>query len=220
MNGFTLKLIAMITMLIDHTTAILVSPSHPFYMIGRSIGRLAFPIFCFLLVEGLLHTRNVKKYLLRLFIFAFDLAFYDPFNSKSYLYHQNIYFTLFIGLLVIYILSQIDKKYIYNNIKRDILRAIVIVLGCILAAFIKTDYSYIGILLICSFYLFHSQPVFMFLTLLIINALNGFPQILATLAIVFIVAYNGERGPRTNKYIFYAFYPVHLLLLFALKLLL
>ncbi|MFA7532979.1 MAG: TraX family protein, partial [Tissierellaceae bacterium] len=92
MNVFILKLIALTSMIIDHYGAIF----HGDVILYRIIGRLAFPIYAFLLVEGYFHTRNVKKYGLRLFIFAliseipFDYAFY---GGLSFV-HQNIFFTL------------------------------------------------------------------------------------------------------------------------------
>ena len=128
-SGSTLKLIAIITMLIDHTAATIldrtliarglgnlsgdVQATQDFLvqngtlygidMARRLIGRLAFPIFCFLLIEGFLHTRNVWKYAIRLGVFAliseipFDLAFHAKF---FYFQYQNVFFTLLIGVLV------------------------------------------------------------------------------------------------------------------------
>ncbi|HEX3021536.1 MAG TPA: TraX family protein, partial [Lachnospiraceae bacterium] len=118
-SGSTIKLVAIFTMLIDHTAATIlekiISKSgmydyysgnnilYNIYSIMRSIGRLAFPIFCFLLVEGLIHTRNKWKYALRMALFAvisevpFDLAFANkPISWEN----QSVYFTLLIGLLV------------------------------------------------------------------------------------------------------------------------
>ncbi|NLC03985.1 MAG: TraX protein, partial [Tissierellia bacterium] len=96
MSILILKIIALISMVIDHYGAIFQSGID----IYRIIGRLAFPIYAFLLVEGYTHTRDVKKYGRRLLIFAlvselpFDLAFYGKLSFT----HQNIFFTLFIGL--------------------------------------------------------------------------------------------------------------------------
>lgn len=127
-SGSTLKLIAIITMLIDHIGAVVLlrvlysdfayaaSPDrykllYNIYVIMRSIGRLAFPIFCFLLVEGFLHTRSVAKYAVRLTIFAlvseipFDLSLH---SQLFYVGHQNVFFTLLIGLLVMIGLRYIE----------------------------------------------------------------------------------------------------------------
>ncbi len=139
-SGSTLKLVAIFTMLIDHTAAtilqnILVArgmnnldPTDTqavmqFYadnaslnvlMVAmRLIGRIAFPIFCFLLVEGFLHTRNVAKYAIRLALFAaiseipFDLAFYNKIPANN---HQNVFFTLLIGLLTLIGFKIIKEK--------------------------------------------------------------------------------------------------------------
>lgn len=119
-SGSTLKLLAILSMFIDHAgatvirticnqPAILADASlrslwNQIYSVSRSIGRIAFPIFCFLIVEGFLHTRNVRKYALRLFLFAliseipFDLALK---GNWYYPQKQNVYFTLLIGLLVL-----------------------------------------------------------------------------------------------------------------------
>lgn len=119
-SGSTLKLIAIITMFIDHAgaTVIRAIAAHPavvsdnarralwsdIYSVSRDIGRIAFPIFCFLIVEGFLHTRNVRKYAQRLFLFAllseipFDLALKGNWYFPA---KQNVYFTLLIGLLVL-----------------------------------------------------------------------------------------------------------------------
>lgn len=127
-SGSTIKIFAMITMLIDHTAAVVLqriisaaqnsntiaddSALYSIYILMRSIGRLAFPIFCFLLVEGFLHTRNEKKYALRLAAFAliseipFDLALFGKINFG----YQNVFFTLLIGLLVM-----MGFKYISEN---------------------------------------------------------------------------------------------------------
>jgi hypothetical protein len=128
-SGSTLKLIAIITMLIDHTAAVVLekiivagessntiaydSVLYFIYVLMRMIGRLAFPIFCFLLVEGFLHTRSVRKYAIRLAAFAliseipFDLAL---FGEPFYFNYQNVFFTLLIGLLVMIGFKFISEK--------------------------------------------------------------------------------------------------------------
>ena len=98
MSSLVLKITALITMIIDHYGAIFQGN----IIIYRIIGRLAFPIYCFLLVEGYTHTSNIKKYASRLIAFAiiseipFDLAFFGKIGFE----HQNIFFTLFIGCLL------------------------------------------------------------------------------------------------------------------------
>lgn len=218
MSGFWLKIIAMVTMLIDHSAAVLLPYDSPIYFVCRSIGRLAFPIFCFLLVEGFLHTSNVKKYLLRLGAFAFisevpfDLAF---FHRPFYLGYQNIFFTLFIGLLVLEAIKQINVR--FEGVKYLILNAVAVISGCVLSILFQTDYNYMGILMILAFYLFRYNRILLTVALLIINGIAGQGiQILAVLAMIPIRFYNGQRGPRINKYVFYAFYPVHIFVLYLI----
>ena len=104
LDGTVLKLIACLSMFIDHLGAVCFSGMMGF----RIIGRLAFPIYCFLLVEGAVHTHDMKKYILRMGIFAlisevpFDLAFY---HRLVYTGHQNVFFTLGLGLLAIWFLE-------------------------------------------------------------------------------------------------------------------
>jgi len=219
MNGLSLKLIAMFTMLIDHATALLVPGYSPLYLVGRSIGRLAFPIFCFLLVEGFLHTRSVKKYLIRLGIFAllseipFDLAFVKGNNFVDNLSYQNIYFTLFIGLFVILLIQMVENRHRFGGAMAFILISIIILMGCQLAEFLRTDYGAIGVLMIACFYLFRNNKWLLLLSIFFVNQTFISIQGFATISLVFIWLYNGERGPKLNKYIFYAFYPVHILVL-------
>lgn len=228
MSGYTLKLIAIFTMLIDHMTAVLVPMDHPFYLIGRIIGRLAFPIFCFLIVEGLLHTKNINKYLLRLLIFAFiseipfDLAFYEPGLNNDHIYHQNIYFTLFIGLLVIAIIHNLDKyfktkKVNKYNVSQIALSVLVLLTGCLVALLLYTDYSFVGILMIWGFYKFKNNPTMLIVCMILLNSLYGLEQMFAMLSLFLIKRYNGQRGPKINKFIFYGFYPTHLLILYLVK---
>ncbi|WMJ87555.1 TraX family protein [Anaerocolumna sp. MB42-C2] len=226
MNGYVLKMIAIITMFIDHTAAILIPSDTIAYLICRSIGRLAFPIFCFLLVEGFIHTSNVKRYLLRLGLFAliseipFDLAFSNKSLHYGYILQQNIFFTLFIGLAVICFMSIIDLKFAKNVFIRKGLDCLVVVLGCVLATVLATDYEFMGVLLIVAFYVFRFNKFLLTLAVLLVNVSFGLGlQVFAALSMLFILFYNGKRGHQGNKYIFYIFYPAHILLLYFISLL-
>ncbi len=215
MNVLLLKIIALTTMIIDHYGAIFQSGTE----IYRIIGRLAFPIYCFLLVEGYFHTSNFKKYAIRLLLFAFiseipfDLAFY---NELGFV-HQNIFFTLFIGLITIHIIN--DKK---TNFKyREI--AIVLV-SCLLAILLAVDYNVIGIIYILSFYYtkrFSKTKRFLSVGLVMFVANLGayILQQFSLLALPIISLYNGKLGPK-NKLLqvsFYAAYPIHLFLFYLIK---
>lgn len=210
-SGGTLKIIAIVSMLIDHTAAVLVEPGTTQYNIMRSyIGRLAFPIFCFLLVEGFIHTKDIRKYALRLGIFALvsEIPFNLAFMGDAYdTYHQNVFFTLFIGLLVLIGIKAFDK---YKVVCIGI-----IIVGCLLAKYLKTDYNYMGVLMILCFYYFRDNIATLFVGILPLNMILG--QSIAVLTLIPIRLYNGKRG-LSLKYVFYIFYPLHLYILYLIKL--
>jgi len=222
LSGSTLKYIAIITMLIDHFGAAFFIVFTSFYagtacfaqadilyQVMRGIGRTAFPIFCFVLVEGLYHTHDVKRYLLRLFAFAlvseipFDLAFA---GKPFYLDYQNVFFTLFLGLLTIWAIDTVSHKEINPNLQW-IVKILIAAAGCLTAWLLQTDYDYKGIILILLLYLFHDQK---FLCTLV-SCMSLLWEAPACLAFIPINLYNGKRGI-SLKYFFYLFYPVHLLL--------
>ena len=209
-------------MLIDHVGAVLVPGNTMLYLVFRCIGRLSFPIFVFLLVEGFHHTKDVKKYLLRMGAFAliseipFDLAFEGKILEFEY---QNIFFTLFLGLLCLYFMREVEKRYHQNIIMMNLFNAFLVLTFGVIAFYLKTDYDYRGILLIVAFYLFRGKKLLLGAALLFISGyLLGYINILAVLAIVPIAFYNGQKG-KSIKYVFYIFYPAHLLVLAALSLL-
>ncbi len=207
MDGTVLKLIACLSMFIDHLGAVCFSEMMGF----RIIGRLAFPIYCFLLVEGAVHTHDMKKYILRMGIFAlisevpFDLAFY---HRLVYTGHQNVFFTLGLGLLAICFLEHLDIP--------DVLyKLLVIIAAGLIAEFFNTDYGFTGIAVICVFYYLREQPQLKYPIAAILLAAMGGVEVYAVLALIPILLYNGQRGRQTKdmQYGFYIFYPAHLLLL-------
>ncbi|ALS01188.1 hypothetical protein ATZ33_07335 [Enterococcus silesiacus] len=231
-SGSQLKWLAIFAMLLDHiakiisfqpaTTALVpylteAPPLFPFtqviFPMFTMIGRLAFPIFCFLLVEGVIHTANTKKYLLRLFLFAliaeipYDLAFSHQFIDLK---NQNVFFTLFIGLIVIIGLKKIQVQ----SLKSGILAVIIIGSGIFFAEWLQTDYGgWIGVLLIVSFYLFRDEHLIKCIAGALILLQNSLFGLIAFVPIYF---YNGQRGKQW-KYFFYWFYPVHLLVLYGIQ---
>ncbi len=207
-------------MLIDHVAAVFLQEGTSGYLILRSIGRLAFPIYCFLLVEGYFHTRNKRNYLIRLGIFAFlseipfDICFYQQW---IYLEHQNVFFTLFLGLLTIWVLDLIRSKVVTQNM----LTRIFPYLWCAAMAFVAwlahTDYQMMGIFLILGFYLYREQMNHLFLAVFVIcMSFGNLIQLFALGALLPIAFYNGKKGP-SMRYVFYGFYPIHLLVLALLQ---
>lgn len=214
LDGTVLKLIACLSMFIDHLGAVCFSGMMGF----RIIGRLAFPIYCFLLVEGAVHTRNMKKYILRMGIFAlisevpFDLAFY---HRLVYTGHQNVFFTLGLGLLAIWFLEHPIEQL---DIPDVLYKLLVIIAEGLIAEFFNTDYGFTGIAVICIFYYLRGQPQLKYPIAVILLAAMGGVEVYAVLALIPILLYNGQRGRQTKamQYGFYIFYPAHLLLIAAL----
>lgn len=238
-NGSTLKIIAMITMLIDHIAAFLIIYASPIYNNGelpfehaeqvyhvmRAIGRTAFPIFCFLLVEGFIHTHNVYLYLGRLMVFAvisevpYDLAAFGKAVSWQ---HQNVFFTLALGMGMMMILDAVTKRAAgyyaeTGNWKRAqslylLLAGAVLVLFICIANLIECDYGGNGIILIAVFYLLKKRRILS----CVIGYLTFLWEPYCFPAFLVIPLYNGKRG-FSLKYLFYFFYPVHLLVLYILR---
>ena len=225
MTGSQLKLIACILMVIDHIGAVF----YPDVTMFRLVGRLAFPIFAWFIVVGYKHTKNVKIYLKRLFIFAlisqipFYLAFKDIYKGKLAL---NVFVTLFLGVLTIYSYEKSTK----NNSNS------IMVYG-FLAELMRADYGFYGILTIFIFYKYYEHikkivkgQVILNIgfQLLIVLSLIGskdskyltkfstYGQPFSLLALFLINKYNGQRG-KNIKYFFYIFYPAHLLIIYLVK---
>lgn len=260
-NGNTLKVIACIVMLLDHLTAGIMLPAvraglYPdsisfdriklIYDILRGIGRNSFPIFCFLLVEGFIHTKSRLRYALSLLLFGiisepfFDITFYaknDLFNinffecfsaNLDFVFDKsNVYFTLLIGLLVIWAAEYIMNGFIAINKNRlpswvsYILTVPVLGLGILAAELAHTDYHGYGVALIFIFYILRLWPP--------LNLVAGFIELsflgteyFALPSFVLLNFYNHKRGRNLGglKYLFYAFYPVHIFLIYILRCLL
>lgn len=220
MSVFALKILAILAMSLDHIAAVFLSPINMPYLLMRGFGRIAFPIFCFLIVEGYYHTRDVKKYMIRLAGFAlvseipFDLCFYQrPF----YWQHQNVFFTLALGLITIYAIDEIKKRFSTSYIKALVLQFAVIILAMTTAWFLSTDYSMLGILIIIAFYVGRGNIIQIAISICIVTLYLGNTfQLYSLLALIPIYLYNGKKGP-SMRYVFYVFYPAHMLILYVMS---
>jgi len=230
-TSMTLHILAMIFMLCDHLWGTVVSGN----LWLTCIGRLAYPIFAFMIVEGYFRTKNLKKYVLRLFIFA--LISEIPFNLVAgstwfYPIHQNVLWTFLIGIFLIFLNERIKTKKLW-------LRVLVgfgtVILGFVLGLITFVDYHYAGIFMILVFYFFHERKWWCFVGQLVclayinLEVLGGqfIPielfgktfelviQGLALLALIPIWLYRGKQGPYNKflRYLYYGFYPAHLLIL-------
>lgn len=227
-----LKLLIAVTMVADHVGYMLVPvPQEPsdlgmifcwlLYYVLRLVGRLTYPLVCFFLLQGMHHTHDRKKYLLRIFLFAlfseipFDLAINGRLVDWT---GQNVLFTLFIGLVMLYLLERIQRT---KTLSVRVSASVLTVLGAMLLAYIlKTDYSYWGILLLLIFYIENLQKRQKFWTMLLLCASANIVQMFAVTSLFFIERYDADKNkgqPLFGRYFFYLFYPFHLLVLLGIK---
>lgn len=215
-----LKWIAIITMFIDHIGAAIVEKTN-IYLLPygktldftlRFIGRLAFPIFCFLLIEGFYHTRSRKKYLCNLLIFALisELPFEISFLGEIVIGFRNVYWTLAIGMIMMILFEKIKESTLE---KINLWFFLTIAVCAILAEILHTDYGAIGILLIYILYKLRDNRK----QQCICGAIATAYEITAPIAFLLIYRYNGVRKQKHLKYFFYVFYPLHLLFLYWVR---
>ena len=233
-----LKWIAMIAMAIDHAAVEIIYQNHLhsageyWNMLGlamRLIGRMAFPLYCFMLVQGFLHTKSWNKYVLRTALFAalseipFNLVVSGTLRDPD---AQNTIVLMVIGLLTMKGMEAaenlIDRAQEQEpsemlSVFRGIFLVLITAIGAILADFLHADYGSFGLLLIVLFYLLRHRPVergFAGCALVWVKyqSLYAFT---AWIAFFFIGRYNGERG-RKMGYLPYLFYPAHLILFYGI----
>lgn len=215
-----LKGLAAVSMVIDHIAFVFLSEQdtyHILYLGMRIFGRIAFPLFCFFLVQGFIDTNNLNYYFFRLFLFAciseipFDLFIYHRMISFR---GQNCMFTLFISLIVLYGISKVSDS--------KISIFILILCGSCLAIILKTDYSYLGVLLTSVMYIWKEEPLNLFLILCVVMGVQGGLNPWEIIALPFILLYHPkkknapltQKKPAFQRYFFYWFYPAHMLCLF------
>lgn len=227
LDAFSLKIIAIAAMLIDHIGYIF----FPQAQWMRVIGRLTFPIMAFFIVQGYHHTRSVRRYILRLLLAAavsavpFGLAFNYWFNAG------NVMLTLALGVAALWVSDHIEQRW---------RRAGLIILLCALS--VLGDWNLIGVPIILSFHDAYKQgktysrwTLALFGALMLTGVFNaaGQPDVsiwerllwpLASgggclFALPLLTRYNGRRGPDA-RWLFYGFYPLHLAVLAAIRLLL
>lgn len=229
-----LQLIAVALMLCDHIWATYMS----FGNWLTYIGRLAFPIFAFLIAEGFCRTSNVKKYALRLFCFGIisEIPFNLFYSSRTFNpYHQNVMFTLLLGLLAIIVTDRLKKDRSVKNIALSVLYLLLIIVASVIGF---VDYGLNGVLTVVLFYLFRDFPFAWALQLVgmvLINIVFFEGQVIpvellgssfeiptqgfAVLSLIPIWLYGGKRFGKNKflQYGFYAFYPAHMLILYLIR---
>ena len=234
-TSFSLHIMAMVFMLCDHLWGTIV-PGNDWL---TCIGRLTFPIYAFMIVEGYFHTKNLKNYVRRLLLFA--LLSEIPFNlamgsSLFYPIHQNVLWSFLISIGLIHWNERVKEKRI---LIRLLVAAASLCIGCLGGIVTFVDYYHAGILTALAFYFFrgrkwwHCAAQFLCLWYINFEILGGFSyevtlfgqtrflerQGLALLALIPIWLYRGKQGyhSKTLQLVYYAFYPLHLLILGLLK---
>jgi hypothetical protein len=223
LSGSALKTIAVVTMLIDHL-GVLLNPDRvllftvfgrqaSLYTLMRLIGRMAFPIFAFLIVEGHRHTRSRVRYGIMLFVFAllseipFDLFL---FNTWFHAGRQNVFFTLLLGYLGMCAYEELEN--------RRLLQVGAILALLLTAFFLRVDYGVSGFCFIMLMYALRDRELLRDVAGIMILSSRW----KAGLAFVPLAFYNGKRGfikGPVLKYAFYLFYPLHLLALYGVRVL-
>ena len=220
-SGAQLKYLAFISMLIDHVNNAIVTPmldggGFLLYLsnIFSILGRIAFPIFIFFIVEGFFKTSNRKKYLITLLIFGvISEVPFDMFTSKTFFdpHWNNMMFTLALCLITIWIIDSIKNK-LDNKVLWYVISIIIVILFGFLAMQLSLDYDYHAIVVAYLFYIFYDKPI--------LGAGLGYLSIIkelySFLGFAMTLTYNGERG-RQYKWFNYLFYPVHILILGLLR---
>ncbi len=234
LNSNTLRLVAVLLMVSDHIWATAMS----FGNWMTYIGRMAFPIFAFQIAEGFVHTKNFKKYALRLLAFALvsEIPFNLFYSSRWFNpYHQNVMFTLLLGLLAIKVIDNLKKDISPKNIGKSLLWLALIAVGGTLGF---VDYGFLGVLTVVMFYLcrgYRFTPILQLIGMVLINIVFFEGQVFifdvfgktveipsqgfAVFSLIPIWLYNGKKGKSSKvlQYGFYAFYPVHMLILYLIK---
>ena len=224
LDGTMLKILAMISMVLDHVGDL-------FFPGGtwlRAAGRLAMPIFAFCIAEGYAHTRDRKKYLLRMGLFAliseipFDLAF----ESRIGLSHQNIMLSFFLSILALMLYDRIrggkEAEGAQIPAWKTVLGVLAVGAVAALALLLKADYTIFAVISVFLFYaLRQKHPLLrsgVGVAFLALTRTVGYYSATG-LSFLPLALYNGKKG-KGLKWLFYLFYPGHLLLLAGLKLLL
>lgn len=227
MTGFMLKILAVITMTLDHIKyAVPVTDC----FLTQYFGRVAFPLFAFLITEGLYYTKSRKKYIIRMLIFAIisQVPFILFRSLVSDMFMLNIMFTFLFAILGIVLLEWVIKQEIISIFKY------IMIVCCLFAVlvcgnFIAVDYRWFGIVTIWIFYLLKEnkilRTIIYFLIVMLyyfvrsgcsLEHINFFSVFFTTLPAIIILFYNGKQGKKF-KYFFYWFYPIHMLVIYGLS---
>ncbi len=239
-----LKWIALITMLIDHCGAVFGSEFYEglgvpwLYVLIRIIGRVSFPIFAFFIAEGWHYTRSKKRYALTMLIFACISQPIYYFALNKSIFEFNIFFTFLCSIAIMYLIDSAKNNKSLGLVYFLYLIILVVIIEIFSLLGMSVVYGLAGVVLPVVFYLFnHSEMphakviMFVFAGIVLVLiwlqsfvpssslSLSDFTQLFALLSIPILITYNGKKGKHSFKWLFYVFYPAHILLLYLIKLL-
>lgn len=234
LSGNALKLIACFFMVVDHVGLILL----PQYIILRVLGRLAFPVFAFMIAEGARHTRSRLRYFLTVFISAVTVQ--EVLYIFEHSLEMSIFFTFSLSLPLIYALDFVKRTIIGGRSGTKMAFSLLAFILAVAAAFcicevLDVDYGFLGVMtpVITSLFMmpkdapdeykrFDELPMHVLtcgIALLLLSGMGKGIQAYSLLALPLLLSYSGERGRLRLKYFFYLFYPLHLALLWGISLL-
>ena len=219
LDGTALKIIAMISMVLDHVGDMF----FPGVMWLRMAGRLSMPVFSFCIAEGFAHTRDRKKYLCRMGIFALisEIAFDLAFEGKVGFAHQNIMLTFFLSIAALMLFDRIrgGKEADRVCVGRTALGVLAVAAVAGVSLLLRADYTVFAVVAVFLFYVLRRyHPLLrsgVGVAFLALTRTVGY-YCATGLSVIPLALYNGKRG-RGLKWLFYGFYPGHLLLLAAIK---
>lgn len=213
-----LKILAVVSMLADHVGKELF-PSVEFLQI---FGRLAFPIFSFMIAEGCFYTRDKKKYFLKIAGLALGCQLVYFIAERSY--YQNVLVTFALSVLTIFAVENFIKKKNLISAALLLADATAVLFLCFglseLIAGFQIDYGIFGLLLPVLVYFSPTKPMKLIALTLALAGLSfelGGIQWYSLTAVIPIALYSGKRGKLKLKYLFYVFYPLHLALIYLVK---
>ena len=237
LSGNMLKMIAALSMLIDHIGVVL----FPHITILRVIGRIAFPVFAFMIAEGCAYTKNRLQYFLTVFLLGAGCQIVYYLNNGQTRLGSLISFSL--GILVVYALQYL-KNTIYaaessalNRCAASVVFLSTVACVYFLNKYFRIDYGFWGCMAPAFASVFktprtktlalqtvwerldrHALHVFMFcLCLIFVSCASGGKQWYSLLSVPFLLVYSGKRGKLNMKYFFYTFYPAHLIILYCIS---
>lgn len=225
LSANSIKIIALITMTIDHIGSIL----FPSVQILRVIGRIAYPLYAYFIAEGCRYTKNKLKYLA--LVFGFGILSQIVCSCFVHQIKLNILITFTFSILLIYLVQWVKRSVISEKIVKSVISSIALIFSITLVymltssdfaySIIRVDYGFWGIMLPVFVSIFNKRnlKLIMFAVGLVAVCLSlNFTQWASFMALIILMCYNGERGKIRLKYLYYAYYPLHLVVLYSIAL--